>query len=186
MKNVCLWIAGCLVAAGCSVGEKGPLTIAARGKPSDYAVVVGEKPSECLRHAAEEFTNYVAKLTGVALPLVEGVAPAKGHSVFVRSKGLKDVDAFRFRTEGRDFVIEGYSLGLSAPVSDGDAAWFGHGGAFGTNCMVNWHRKELKLWVVQTYGGPFPWEKARAEAAKRFFSRPVDAAGVDAYTGRMK
>lgn len=100
----------------------------------------------------------------------------------LKAETVKGLLAVSSRPKG----FEGYSLGLSAPVSDGDAAWFGHGGAFGTNCMVNWHRKELKLWVVQAYGGPFPWEKARAEAAKRFFSRPVDAAGVDAYTGRMK
>lgn len=37
--------------------------------------------------------------------------------------------------------LGGYSLGLSAPEEDKDDAWFGHGGAWGTNCMVNWHRK---------------------------------------------
>ena len=40
----------------------------------------------------------------------------------------------------------GYSLGLVAPEEDKEDSWFGHGGAWGTNCMVNWHRKELKLW----------------------------------------
>ncbi|MBO7683842.1 MAG: beta-lactamase family protein [Kiritimatiellae bacterium] len=79
-----------------------------------------------------------------------------------------------------------YSLGLRAPARDGDDEWFGHGGAWGTNCMVNWHRKELKLWAVQSCGGPRPWEKARAEAADRFFKRAIDNSGADAYTGRMK
>jgi hypothetical protein len=49
--------------------------------------------------------------------------------------------------------LGGYSLGLSAPEEDTDDAWFGHGGAWGTNCMVNWHRKELKLWAVQLRSG---------------------------------
>ena len=79
-----------------------------------------------------------------------------------------------------------YSLGLRAPASDNENEWFGHGGAWGTNCMVNWHKRELKLWVVQLCGGPRPWDKARAEAADRFFNAKLDNAGADAYTGRMK
>jgi len=82
--------------------------------------------------------------------------------------------------------LGGYSLGLSAPEADGDDQWFGHGGAWGTNCMVNWHKKELKLWAVQLNGGPRPWDKARNEAAERFFKYAIDNAGADAYTGRMK
>ena len=79
-----------------------------------------------------------------------------------------------------------YSLGLRAPIKDGEDEWFGHGGAWGTNCMVNWHKKELKLWVCQFCGGPRPWDKARNEAADRFFKATIDNSGADAYTGRMK
>ena len=79
-----------------------------------------------------------------------------------------------------------YSLGLRAPIKDCEDEWFGHGGAWGTNCMVNWHKKELKLWAVQFCGGPRPWEKARAEAADKFFRQSLDNSGADAYTGRMK
>ena len=79
-----------------------------------------------------------------------------------------------------------YSLGLRAPAKDGDDEWFGHGGAWGTNCMVNWHKKELKLWAVQFSGGPRPWDKARAEAADKFFRQAIDNSGADAYTGRLK
>ena len=86
--------------------------------------------------------------------------------------------------DGKDFG--GYSLGLSAPVVDGDDQWFGHGGAWGTNCMVNWHRKQLKLWAVQLCGGPRPWDGARAKAADAFFNAKIDNSGVDAYTGRVK
>ena len=86
--------------------------------------------------------------------------------------------------DGRDFG--GYSLGLQAPVHDGADAWFGHGGAWGTNCMVNWHKKQLKLWVVQLNGNPRPWDKAKNEAADRFFREKIDNSGVDAYTGRTE
>ena len=86
--------------------------------------------------------------------------------------------------DGKDFG--GYSLGLTAPVADGDDAWFGHGGAWGTNCMVNWHKKELKLWAVQECGGKRPWNKDREEAAGKFFKHMIDNAAADAYTGRLK
>ncbi len=82
--------------------------------------------------------------------------------------------------------LGGYSLGLAAPEKDAEDQWFGHGGAWGTNCMVNWHKKQLKLWVVQLNGGPRPWEKARDEAAGRFFRHAIDNANADAYTGRVK
>lgn len=85
---------------------------------------------------------------------------------------------------GKDFG--GYSLGLSAPVKDGDDQWFGHGGAWGTNCMVNWHKKELKLWAVQLEGGPRPWDAARNAAEQKFFKYVIDNSGADAYTGRVK
>ena len=80
----------------------------------------------------------------------------------------------------------GYSLGLSAPETDREDSWFGHGGAWGTSCMVNWHRKELKLWAVQLCGQPRPWDKARAAAEKKFFRYVIDTSGADAYTGRVK
>ena len=82
--------------------------------------------------------------------------------------------------------LGGYSLGLSAPEKDGDDQWFGHGGAWGTNCMVNWHKKQLKLWAVQLCGSPRPWDKARNEAADRFFKATLDNAAAEAYTGRVK
>ncbi len=81
--------------------------------------------------------------------------------------------------------LGGYSLGLNAPKKDGENEWFGHGGAWGTNCMVNWHKKQLKLWVVQLNGGQ-PWNNAMNEAANKFFSQTIDTSGIDAYTGRTK
>ena len=80
----------------------------------------------------------------------------------------------------------GYSLGLSAPQVDGENEWFGHGGAWGTNCSVNWHKKQLKLWVVQISGGPQPWNGPKDEAANKFFKETSNTTGTDAYTGRIK
>ena len=84
----------------------------------------------------------------------------------------------------RPKALGGYSLGLAAPVEDGEDQWFGHGGAWGTQCMVNWHRRELKLWVVQMVGNSRP--KAWSDAAEKFFKANVSSAAGDAYTGRMK
>jgi len=92
-------------------------------------------------------------------------------AVSTRPAGLKDPN---------------YSLGLRAPIKDSDDEWFGHGGAWGTNCMVNWHRKQLKFWAVQFCGGPRPWDKDRNKAADDFFKTNIDNSGADAYTGRMK
>lgn len=81
--------------------------------------------------------------------------------------------------------MNGYSLGLTAPVNDTEDSWFGHGGAWGTNCMVNWHKKQLKLWVIQCAGGPQPWNKKISKAAEKFFSQSFDSSEIDAYTGRI-
>jgi len=39
---------------------------------------------------------------------------------------------------------------------------------------------------VQLNGNPRPWDKAKEDAAEKFFKSAVDASGVDAYTGRVK
>ena len=100
----------------------------------------------------------------------------------LKEQTVKDILAKSTRPKG----FEGYSLGLKAPAVDGEDQWFGHGGAWGTNCMVNWHKRQLKLWAVQFRGTPRPWDKARAKAADEFFKTKIDNAGADAYTGRMK
>ena len=79
--------------------------------------------------------------------------------------------------------LGGYSLGLSAPKKDGENEWFGHGGAWGTNCMVNWHKKQLRLWVVQINGNQ-PWNKDVDKAAEKFFSETLNM--NNEYTGRTK
>jgi methyl acetate hydrolase len=100
----------------------------------------------------------------------------------LKEETVKEILAKSTRPKG----LGGYSLGLSAPEEDTEDAWFGHGGAWGTNCMVNWHHKELKLWAVQLCGGPRPWDAARAEAAENFFKYVIDNSSADAYTGRVK
>ena len=99
----------------------------------------------------------------------------------LKEETVKSILACTTRPEG----MEGYSLGLSAPTDDTDHSWFGHGGAWGTSCQVNWHRKQLRLWVVQRAGGPQPWKEDMDKAAKKFFSQSFDNSGVGAYTGRV-
>ncbi len=80
----------------------------------------------------------------------------------------------------------GYSLGLDAPKVDDENSWFGHGGAWGTSCYVNWHKKELKMWVIQCAGGGQPWQKDVNNAAEKFFAQPLGNSATNAYTGRTK
>jgi len=84
-----------------------------------------------------------------------------------------------------DGEMGGYSLGLNAPVSDGEDQWFGHGGAWGTNCTINWHKKQLKLWVVQI-NGEQPWNEDIRKAAEKFFNDSLKNDRTGEYTGRIK
>ena len=100
----------------------------------------------------------------------------------LKEETVKSILAVSTRPKG----MGGYSLGLTAPETDNEDAWFGHGGAWGTNCMVNWHKKQLKLWAVQLAGGPRPWDRKREQAANMFFQKTLDTSAEKAYTGRMK
>ena len=100
----------------------------------------------------------------------------------LKEETVKSILAKSTRPKG----LGGYSLGLNAPEEDGEDKWFGHGGAWGTNCMVNWHKRQLKLWAVQFTGGPRPWDAARNKAQDKFFNMTIDNSGSDAYTGRLK
>lgn len=80
----------------------------------------------------------------------------------------------------------GYSLGLVAPAVDTEEGWFGHGGAFRTNCMVNYHKRELVMWVVQQVCRRGPWDDAYDKAAERFLSEKHDSSSAEAYTGRTE
>lgn len=89
-------------------------------------------------------------------------------------------------TSTRPDWMEGYSMGLDAPVVDNENAWFGHGGAWNTSCSVNWHTKSLRLWVTQIDGKPCRWDVDMDQAANKFFETVVDNSGVKAYTGRVR
>ena len=78
--------------------------------------------------------------------------------------------------------LGGYSLGLHSPVVDNEDGWFGHGGAWGTSCYVNYHKKQLRLWVIQHAGGPKIWVPIMKEVEEKFFSEEVENSGD--YTGR--
>ena len=96
----------------------------------------------------------------------------------LKEETVKSILAVSTRPEN----LGGYSLGLSAPVKDNENAWFGHGGAWGTNCMINWHKKQLRLWVIQCAGGPQPWGAEVNKAAEKFFSQTINRSAIDAYT----
>jgi len=98
----------------------------------------------------------------------------------LKEETVKSILAVSTRPEN----MGGYSLGLQAPVKDTEESWFGHGGAWGTNCMVNWHKKQLKLWVIQCGGGPQPWNAQVGKAAEKFFAQPFNV-NSDEYTGRI-
>lgn len=87
-------------------------------------------------------------------------------------------------TSSRSKALGGYSLGFNA--SEYGWGWFGHGGAWGTNCQVDTERRRLKLWVVQLNGSPRPWDKAKAAAEDAFFAEALDREGENAYTGRTE
>ena len=102
----------------------------------------------------------------------------------LKEETVKTLLAVSTRPKGKGLGT--YSLGLFAPEKDGPDQWFGHGGAWGTSCDVNWHTRQLRLWAVQLEGHPRPWDKAREAAAEKFFKHTIDGSGVKAYTGRLK
>ena len=99
----------------------------------------------------------------------------------LKEETVKSILAVSTRPAG----LGDYSLGLTAPVVDSEDAWFGHGGSWGTNCVVNWHKKQLKLWVVQASSGKRFWGEAMAAAAEKFFNSEIDNSS-DAYVGRTE
>ena len=100
----------------------------------------------------------------------------------LKEETVKSILAVSTRPEG----MEGYSLGLTAPVRDSEDAWFGHGGAFGTNCMVNWHKKQLNLWVVQLSVVSQDWKPLLWKAQREFFNSQIDNSSAEAYTRRTR
>ena len=80
-----------------------------------------------------------------------------------------------------------YSMGLTAPGKDNEDGWFGHGGAWQTQCLVNYHKKQLRLYVVQVCGAAdFKMTELYDKAADAFFKKKIDNSKVNEYTGRTK
>lgn len=101
----------------------------------------------------------------------------------LKEETVKSILALSTRPKG----LGGYSLGLGAPEEDDENAWFGHGGAWGTNCNVNYHKKQLRLWVIQKGGdkkGKPEWWKSIDKAANEFFKTTASDEALRAYTGR--
>ena len=96
----------------------------------------------------------------------------------LKEETVKNLLATSTRPEG----LGEYSLGL---WTDAKAGTLGHGGAWKTNCQVNWKKKQLRLWVVQQNGKAKPWVKKWQEAAEKFFNAKDDGSASDAYTGRL-
>lgn len=82
----------------------------------------------------------------------------------------------------RSAEMPGYSLGL-AVNKDGS---FGHGGAWGSVCNVDWRKKQLSLLIIQICGNYDIMRNNLARAAAEFFANKIDTGSVDAYTGRME
>ncbi|MBO4513920.1 MAG: hypothetical protein J5746_14280, partial [Victivallales bacterium] len=100
----------------------------------------------------------------------------------LKEETVKSILALSTRPKG----FGGYSLGLTAPETDNEDQWFGHGGAWSTNCWINWHKRRLKLFATQLVGKPGKYTKAQHDASEKFFKEHFDRSAADEYTGRMK
>ena len=59
-------------------------------------------------------------------------------------------------------------------------------GSTSVRVAINRDKRQLKLWVVQTCGGPRPWDKARANAADEFFKTKIEILDLSKLTDAMK
>ncbi len=87
-----------------------------------------------------------------------------------------------FATSTRPKEFGKYSLGIFIS----DDGWFGHGGAWGTRCFVNWQKKQLKLWVTQGVDSKYMTCNAIRDKTENEFFKSKASANIDEYTGRMK
>ena len=84
----------------------------------------------------------------------------------------------------------GYSLGFH--VDAGDSGWYGHGGAWATNCRMNPRTRQLRFLAQQIVGReqdkePKPFMTAYEKAANRFMNlKPGEDAGAAGFVGRTK
>ena len=104
-SRVTLLFAVALASAEAAFG----LTVAERGRPASCAIVVeSEEPSAA--YAAQEFADYVRKLTDVALP-IGGEAPRKVVLRTVADEALGE-DGFRLAADARTLTVTGGKRGV--------------------------------------------------------------------------
>ena len=83
-------------------------TLAERGGKSKCTVVLPGDAGECMRYAADELTNFTARLTGAKVAIADGVPSASARTVrlSVSRSGLAP-EAFRISQTGNSVAIEG-------------------------------------------------------------------------------
>ena len=86
----------------------GDVVVAERGKPASCTVVVPEDAEPSQRYAADEFTNYIFRATGVALPVSASASGPAVRLVLVP----RAVDAFQISCKDRDIVVKGGRTGV--------------------------------------------------------------------------
>ena len=115
-----------LVAALCAAA--GELTLAERGMPAAYSIVIPVDAGASVRYAADELRGYVREMTGVELPVVKGMRKSNsGKVIFLNGKG--DGDAFRIRTGNGNVAITGGASGVLYGIYElletyGGVGWF--------------------------------------------------------------
>ncbi len=95
------------------------LTIAKRGSESDYVVVISKNARPAEKYAAEEFRDYVKRLTAVELKIVDDAQPVPAKVVFIGesrhvstafgANGKGDPDGFEIATKGTQLAVRGHS-----------------------------------------------------------------------------
>ena len=109
-KTIIAVFGGILAALGATAGE---LTLAERGKPSAYEVVVSRDASPSENFAARELCEWVEKLTGTRLGLISGKPKRKGIYLNAEkpAEALGD-EGFRLFAKDGDLHISGGARGV--------------------------------------------------------------------------
>ena len=103
-----------LVAVGALAGAwAGELVLAERGKPAAYTIVRSEQASPSEKYAAEELRDFLAKVTGVTLPIATDAQSLPEKAVVVGETKFSELppslgtDGFRLAVDGRRLFIHG-------------------------------------------------------------------------------
>ena len=79
-----------------------------------------------------------------------------------------------------------YSLGFQ--IDDEGLGWYGHGGAYLTNCRINPSRRQLRLVAQQVFdrrdGEVQPWMEAYKNVCKEYFGDDAVRGRGDDFVGR--